>query len=41
MEQKDFIEKVIRINPDVIYTSNILRAKQTAEGVRQILVQAL
>ena len=41
MEQKDFIEKVIRINPDVIYTSNILRAKQTADKIKQILKDSL
>jgi len=41
MEQKDFIEKIIRINPDVIYTSNILRAKQTAEKIKDILKQYL
>jgi phosphohistidine phosphatase SixA len=41
MEKKDFIEKVIRINPDVIYTSNILRAQQTANRIKQILEESL
>jgi phosphohistidine phosphatase SixA len=41
METKEFIEKVIRINPDVIYTSNILRAKQTANKIREILEKYL
>ncbi len=38
MLEKDFIEKIVRINPDVIYTSNILRARQTAEIIK-LLVQ--
>ncbi len=41
METKEFIEKIIRIDPDVIYTSNILRAKQTAEKIREILKESL
>jgi len=37
LEDKDFIQNVIRIDPDVIYCSGIDRAKKTAEAVQKIL----
>ena len=37
MKTNEFIETVLRTNPDIIYTSPALRAKQTAEGVATIL----
>ncbi len=33
----EFIEQVVRINPDIIVTSDFLRAQQTAEGVQKVL----
>ena len=32
-----FIEHVLRINPDVIYTSDLIRAQQTAQEIQNIL----
>lgn len=32
-----FIENVLRINPDVIYTSDLIRAQQTAQEIQTIL----
>lgn len=37
MNQPEFIENVLRINPEIIYTSPLLRAKQTAEIVAKII----
>lgn len=37
MKTNEFIETVLRTNPDIIYTSPALRTKQTAEGVVAIL----
>ena len=34
---KDFVERVTRVNPDVIITTNRLRAMQTAEWVQKVL----
>ncbi len=41
MLEKDFIENIIRINPDIIYTSDILRAKQTANIIKFIVEKYL
>jgi len=32
-----FIEHILRINPDVIYASNLIRAQQTAQEVQNII----
>ena len=37
LESKEFVEKVLRIQPDVIVSSNYLRAKQTAEGAQKVM----
>lgn len=37
LRSAEFIEQVIRINPEVIVCSDFLRAQQTAEGVKHIL----
>jgi isoleucyl-tRNA synthetase len=37
MQSKEFIEQVLRVNPDVIYSSPFLRTKVTAERVQEIL----
>jgi len=31
LQDKDFVERVLRVQADVIVTSNYLRAKQTAQ----------
>jgi len=37
MKQPEFIEKILRINPDTIYTSPLLRAKQTAQAIANLI----
>ncbi len=37
MQDKKFIEQVLRINPDIIYTSPATRAIQTAEEIANIM----
>jgi len=37
MKDPKFIENVLRINPDIIYTSPSLRTVQTAEEVANIM----
>jgi len=37
MQNEKFIEKVLRINPDIIYTSPSLRTIQTADEVARIM----
>jgi phosphohistidine phosphatase SixA len=37
MKDPKFIENVLRINPDIIYTSPALRTAQTAEEVANIM----
>ncbi len=37
MKNPSFIEKVLRTNPDVIYSSPLTRAKQTAEAIQNIM----
>lgn len=39
MKDKVFIEKILRVNPDIIYSSNLLRAIQTAENAKEIIKQ--
>jgi len=39
MEHSAFIEKVLRVNPDVIYTSSYVRCQQTAQKVQEILLK--
>ena len=39
MQDQKFIENVLRVNPDIIYTSTALRAIQTAEEVVKIMKQ--
>ena len=38
-ETAEFIENVLRINPNVIYTSKLQRAQQTAQAVQNILMK--
>ena len=37
MKDDSFIEKILRVDPDIIYTSPSLRTMQTAEEVAKIL----
>jgi broad specificity phosphatase PhoE len=37
MKEQEFIEKVLRTNPDIIYTSPSLRTIQTAEEIVKIM----
>jgi phosphohistidine phosphatase SixA len=37
MEKADFIERVLRVDPDVIYTSPFVRTVTTAKRVQEIL----
>jgi broad specificity phosphatase PhoE len=37
MKDPKFIEQVLRINPDIIYTSPSVRTVQTAEAVANIM----
>jgi phosphohistidine phosphatase SixA len=37
MKEQEFIEKVLRINPDIIYTSPSLRTVQTSEEIVKIM----
>jgi len=36
MQTKEFIEKVLRINPDIIYTSPYTRTQETAQIIQTI-----
>lgn len=37
LHQQDFIEKVLRINPDIIYCSSLTRSQQTGEIIKKII----
>lgn len=37
LRAQEFVEQVIRIDPEVIVCSDFVRTQQTAEGVQQIL----
>lgn len=37
MQDQQFIEKILRINPDIIYTSPSLRTIQTADEAAKIM----
>jgi broad specificity phosphatase PhoE len=37
MQTPEFIEKVLRIHPDIIYSSPFTRAQQTAETIQTII----
>jgi broad specificity phosphatase PhoE len=37
MQDPAFIERVLRVNPDVIYSSPLLRAQQTAQRAQEIM----
>jgi phosphohistidine phosphatase SixA len=37
MMKNTFIEKVVRINPDIIYVSEFARAQETAKKVVEII----
>ncbi len=39
LQSQEFIETVLRINPDVIVCSDFLRTRQTAQGVSDVLQQ--
>ena len=41
MQKTEFIEKVLRINPDIIYSSPFTRAKQTAETIQTLIKEYL
>lgn len=41
LDAQEFIEQVIRLQPDVIVCSDFLRTQQTAEGVQKILKEYL
>lgn len=38
MKDPSFIENILRVNPDVIYASNLTRAQQTAQEIQHILL---
>gem|GEM_PF-6307185 len=37
MEQKDFIEKILRTDADIIYSSGFERTKETANKIAEII----
>ena len=37
MQKQEFIEKILRINPDIIYASPSLRTRQTADEIEKIM----
>ncbi|MEI6773528.1 MAG: phosphoglycerate mutase family protein [bacterium] len=37
MQNQQYIENILRINPDIVYTSPSLRTRQTAEEVAKIM----
>jgi bisphosphoglycerate-dependent phosphoglycerate mutase len=41
MDEKEFIKKVLRINPDIIYSTNLIRSQKTAQQIKKILKEYL
>jgi broad specificity phosphatase PhoE len=37
MQENSFIERILRVNPDIIYSSPLLRAQQTAQRAQEIM----
>ena len=37
MQEPAFIERILRVNPDVVYSSPLLRAQQTAQRAQEIM----
>jgi len=39
MKKENFIQQILRANPDIIYSSTLHRAAQTAERIKDIILE--